>query len=717
MNIFHKVTIQGLKQNKSRTFVTIMGVVLSAALITAIASFAISLQHYLINGAIDKYCGWHLGFTDVPPSFVQEQADDKRVDSVVYFENLGYAMLEGGVNAYKPYVFIAGFSGECFDALPVNLISGRLPENGGEVIVPAHVASNGGVKYSVGDAVTFALGQRCLIEEGQEREILNQHDPYRTGDAGQEELVTASEKTYTVVGLYQRPAFEERSAPGYTLITAAEGGPSAHSLTAFVTLKDPYQLRAYRRGTQGMDSMLNDNVLRFMGLSEDRLFNTLLYSVAGILVLLIMLGSVFMIYNAFHISLNERTHQFGILLSVGATERQLRNSVVFEGWCIGAVGIPVGILLALPSVRLILGVVERNFANILYRNVGLTLVVSPVVLAAAVGVSMVTILISAYLPARKAVRTPIMECIRQTGEIRVEEKDVRISRRAERLCGLEGVLALKNFRRSRRRYRSIVLSLTFSVVLFVSCRAFGLYLRQEAALSIVDVDCDISFSTTEMEEGVFLMLYENLKNVDGVYDSAWQEVDVGAPVTREMTFRSDNPGQSRTQMKEILDGMGVTSGYSLKNYYELLEQNRNMLFVVNLFTVVFSGMIALIAVANVFNTISTNIRLRKRELAMIRSIGMSDRDFNRMMSFECLFYGMQTLLFSLPLSGISCFLVYFGFESGRIDGTGGLTFALPWDSIAVSLCGVFLVIYITTLYTVSRIRRENIIDALRDDTA
>ncbi len=713
MNIFHKIALQSLKQNKSRTAVTIIGVTLSSALIAAIATFAVSLQNYVVNGAARRYGDWQIAFTDVPASFVQEQGEDKRVESVVSFENIGYAMLECGINEYKPYLFIAGMSEECLDALPVKLLSGRLPASSGEVIVPTHVASNGGVKLSLGDTIALAVGQRRSKEDMQAGEILNQHDPYRTG----EELVPVTGKTYTVVGVYQRPSFEERSAPGYTLITAAEGAVPGHSLTAFVTLKDPYQLHSYRADAQGGDSMLNDNVLRFMGLSNDTLFNTLLYSTAGILVLLIMIGSIFMIYNAFHISLNERTHQFGIFLSVGATEKQLRSLVLFESFCIGLVGIPLGMLLALPGIGLILSVVEKSFGNILYGGVALTMVVSPVPLACAVAVSMVTILISAYIPAKKAARTPIMECLRQTGEIKVSEKDVKVSGITGRLYDLEGVLALKNFRRNKRRYRSIVLSLTFSVVLFVSCSTFGSCLQQEAAGSIVDVDYDISFSTKDMEEDEFLMLYDNLKNVDGVYDSSWHTVDSDSPGMREMTFRSGNPGQSHTQMKEIIEGAGVTSGYSLENYHELLEQNRNLLFIVNLFTVVFSGMIALIAVANVFNTISTNIKLRKRELAMIRSVGMSDRDFNRMMRFECIFYGMQTLVFSLPLSAVFSFLIYLGIARERPGRAEGLTFSLPWGSIAVSLCGVFLVIFITTLYTVDRIKKENIIDALRDDMA
>ena len=99
--------------------------------------------------------------------------------------------------------------------------------------------------------------------------------------------------------------------------------------------------------------------------------------------------------------LNERTQQFGILMSVGATEKQLRNSVLFEGLCIGVIGIPLGILVGLPGVQLVLSLVEKNFANVMYDTVPLSLVVSvPAIVAAAI-ISFLTIFISAYIPAKK----------------------------------------------------------------------------------------------------------------------------------------------------------------------------------------------------------------------------------------------------------------------------------------------------------------------------
>ncbi|WP_097028264.1 ABC transporter permease [Clostridium peptidivorans] len=860
MNIFNKVTLQGMKKSRTRTIVTVIGVVLSAAMITAVVTFGVSLLNYLANGAAQKYGGWHVEFLDVDSSFAQERTLDNGVANTTTFENIGYAKLDGGKNPNKPYLFIAGFSEEAFDTLPITLISGRLPKNSGEILVSMSVEANGGVKFPVGDTLSLAVGSRM---EGNKN--LGQHDPYISG---KETLMPKSKRTYRVVGICQRPGFEEYSAPGYTLITKADAQDKADSLSLFVTLKNPRGVHDYASSTAVSHSyVFNDNVLRFMGLSEDNVFNMFLYSVGGILVALIMIGSIFLIYNAFNMSLNERTHQFGILSSVGATAGQLRNSVLFEGLCIGAVGIPIGVIVGIGSIRLVISVVAKNFGNVMYSNVPLTLTVSIPVIVVAAAVSMVTILISAYIPARKAASTPVMESIRQTNEVKIDSKAVKTSKLAQRIYGLEGTLALKNFKRNKKRYRSIVLSLVLSVVLFISTSAFVTDLKQASERVVVFTTYDIGLDTQDMDDSKMLQLYDKLKTADGVYESSYQalmkyscavkasdlsdycwkylgshtldetvnlpmdiqflddsaylniikglglpaeeytgqnakmiavakmpshmkanrqhEVDefidmfksssmnfTIAPETngkpkmeqgqnvsikfvntvppdtlpilensesnnpfvfnvmvpyslkekfetpdahvaiKGLTFRSKNPTQSAAKMEAMIKGAGITSKYTLYNMHKMLDDSRNYIFIINVFAYTFIIMISLIAVANVFNTISTNIKLRRRELAMLRSVGMSDRDFQKMMNFECAFYGMRALLFGLPIAAISSWLIYKGMVAG---GSDNIDFVFPWSSMAISVFSVFLVVFITMLHAIKKIKRENIIDALRDD--
>lgn len=860
MNIFNKVTLQSMKKSRTRTIVTVIGVILSAAMIVAVATFAVSLQNYMVNSAIVKYGGWHVEFLDVDSSFVQERTHDDGVANTATFENIGYAALDGGKSPEKPYFFIAGFSKETFDTLPISLISGRLPENSGEILVPGHVAAKGGVRFTVGDTLSLAIGSRI---DGNKN--LGQHDPYLSGREsreGKEVLVPKAEKTYTVVGICERPGFEEHSAPGYTLITKADTQDKTDSFSIFVTLKNPRQVQAYASSTAGSQAyVFNDNVLRFMGISDNKLFNALLYTVGGILVAIIMVGSIFLIYNSFNISLNERTRQFGILSSVGATAKQLRNSVLFEGLCIGVVGIPIGVIVGIGSIGLVIPIVAGNFRNILQSTVPLTLSVSVPAITAAAAVSLVTILISAYIPARKAASTPVMENIRQTNEVKIQSKAVKTSKLAQRIYGLEGTLALKNFKRNKKRYRSIVLSLVLSVVLFVSGSTFGTTLKRLSERYVVDFDYDILFTTQDMDESEISPLYDKLKTADGVYESSYQTVfayscavkasdfshryreyvDYAAPdeivhlpmdiqfiedseylrfikelglsakeytgqdakmiavakkrivkkdgpselldmfSSRSMTFSvapetndktmmeqrqsinitfvdtypvdppprqsseqkpyvfmvvapdslkekfetpdthanmglaflSKNPSQSVTEMEAMIQDTGITSAYILYNVYAMVEQYHNITFVIDVFTYVFVIMISLIAVANVFNTISTNIRLRRRELAMLRSVGMSDRDFKKMMNFECAFYGMRTLLFGLPIAGIISWLIYEGLVA--VERMDNFDFVFPWGSMAISMFSVFFIVFITMLYAISKIKKENIIDALRDD--
>lgn len=861
MNIFNKVALQGLKKNRTRTLVTIVGVALSAAMITAVITFGVSLLNYLTNGAAAKYGDWHVCFYDVPSSFVQEQASSQTVSGTDVYQNIGYAALAGSQNPDKPYLFIAGFNDDTFDALPVHLISGRLPENDSELLIPTHVLANGGVSFSLGDTLSLTVGDRI-----SQNKKLGQHDPCLLGDAKEpagETLLPETNRTYTVVGTYTRPGFEEFSAPGYTVITKTGAMDETGDFSLFVTLKNPRTVRSYAsRCAEGYAYSFNDNVLRFMGLSDDNLFNMLLLAVGGIVIAIIMTGSIFLIYNAFHISLNERTHQFGILLSVGATAKQLRHSVLFEGLCIGAIGIPLGVLFGIGGIGAVLSVVSKNFQTVIYDGVPLTLTVSlPAILAAAV-VGLVTILISAYLPAKKAVGTPVMECIRQTNEVRLDAKAVKTAGFAQRIYGLEGTLALKNFKRNKNRYRSIVLSLVLSIVLFISTSAFVTSLKQLAAQTVVATSYDIGFSTQHIADREMLQLYDKLKNVDGVYDSSYQALltapltvkadaltdacktacnavslspdetvsfasyiqflddaaylnlvkSLGLPVenysgenvnliavaklydennpakevdemenmftgnsldfstslqsmpqinltfvetvppdtpsftginestpyffwaiapyslleklspsgtftdtqVKGLTFRSKNPAQSTAQMALILQGETISADYSLYNVYQMLEESRSYIFIANVFAYTFILMISLIAVANVFNTISTNIKLRRRELAMLRSMGMSEHAFQKMMNFECAIYGMRALLFGLPLALLCTYLIY---KSMVIGGAEGISFQLPWSSIGISVFSVFLVVFVTMLYATNKLKKENIIDALRDDMA
>jgi putative ABC transport system permease protein len=858
MNIFNKIALHGIKRNRVRTVVTIIGVILSVSMITAVTTLISSLQQSLVESTIADSGSWQVKFIDTDADFIGAASAGGDAD-VAAIENVGYARLEDGQNAGKPYLFVTGWNDAAFDMLPANLISGRLPKNENELMVPEHLWSNGGVKYEVGDKLTLELGSRVFEGNklGQETSFVEVYkEKAEDGDANEvdktEDFESEFERTYTVVGICKRLGFEETFSPGYTAVTVASPPDAGSRFEVFAALKSPGEVYDYAARVGGAYGYaFNSELLRYYGVSKNDNFNAVLYSLGGILIALIMVGSILLIYNSFAISVSERARQFGILSSVGATRKQLRRSVLFEGLCVGIVGIPLGIIAGIGGIGITLRFIDDLFASVININGSLSLHLSlpAIIIAAAVGA--LTILISAYIPARRAVRKSAIDIIRQSEDIKVAPKTVRTPKFVGRLFGLEGALALKNFRRNRRRYRSTVVSLFVSVVLFISASAFGMYLSQGTELTVGEEGYDISYMTYQtnlrMQDAELLALYDRMKNVRGItqseysdsasvvaavdadklteryidyvmggevpsskivdehlhvcfiddesyarylealgfshndyrlasgklpavaritgYDSSQQRtVDIDilnvrdltldltpdlktnaiivddlpqgfsqedisaltifAPYSEKpllnapndecsgmrLTFSSDDPMTSASEMQTIIQEAGSPPGYSLYNAAASREQQRGLLMIINIFTYGFVILISLITIANVFNTVSTSIGLRRREFAMLRSVGMDNRGFNKMMNFECIFYGLKALIYGLPASAIITYVIYKAVLRG-VD----VSFQLPWAAVLISIFSVFLVVFVTMIYAVSKIKKANVIDALRDE--
>lgn len=166
-----------------------------------------------------------------------------------------------------------------------------------------------------------------------------------------------------------------------------------------------------------------------------------------------------------------------------------------------------------------------------------------------------------------------------------------------------------------------------------------------------------------------------------------------------------------TNLKAALDEANVN--YTDGSIYNAADNERMMRSIVSLIEVFSYGfivLISLISIANVFNTISTNVALRKRDYAMLRSIGMTHRGMNRMMNFECILYGTRSLLIGLPLAIAFTYLTYMAVMDA-LD----FPFTLPWLSVVIAVLCVFIVVFASMLYSTGKIKRDNPIDALRDE--
>ncbi len=857
MKIFRKVTLQTLKENKTRTTVTIVGIILSAAMICAVTTFTSSMQDYLLRVAIYNNGNWSGRITNTELSVYQKLVSSDQVSAGVYLQQLGFAYAEGCTNEYKPYLYIVGGSAGTQDMLPIHITAGTYPQSESELLLPNHLAKNGGVIYHLGDTLTLALGTRML--DGSPVPMEN---PVYEGDALTGETLEIQEtRSYTVCGFYERldTQIEPTSFPGYTAITTADEKPaSPQSYDIYFRLAHPKNIYDFME-EGGYAGSINRSVLLFQGISHFTRFYSVLLHLAAIVIALIMFGSVSLIYNAFSISVSERTRQFGLLASVGATRKQLRKMVFFEALCVSLAGIPLGILSGIAGIHMTLCLLGSRLTSWMGNaHVSMRTRVSPAAIVIAAVTALITVLISAWIPSRRASKVSAVEAIRQTLDIRTV-RPIKTPRFTYKLFGIPGVLASKHYKRSKKKYRATVMSLFMSIVLFVAASAFTDYLVEAFHGGMGGEKFDLLFSGTSFSmadqnpDDILALLctgqdvtagsYALRENANGIipaqyvndgliydsddYDAAGiflffipdkdfkellsqyhlNEKDFMDPkhplaitvdghthfnvseqkyVTRkilkddycEITGRfrpsdsaeesglddipfshyplysgktiyenpyyiywsgdlemiypislyndvmpkeahtgynihfcllSDDHNASYTDLSRKLIENGLSDGY-LYDYAQAAEEDRNTVLSIRVFAYGFVALISLIAIANVFNTISTNIGLRRREFAMLRSVGMTSREFKRMLNYECLLYSFKALLLGLPVSCAVTWLIYRAITDGYET-----TLRLPWGAMGIASLSVFLVVFITMLYSGNKIRKENLIDTLKNE--
>ncbi|HZK35046.1 MAG TPA: ABC transporter permease, partial [Bacillota bacterium] len=172
-------------------------------------------------------------------------------------------------------------------------------------------------------------------------------------------------------------------------------------------------------------------------------------------------------------------------------------------------------------------------------------------------------------------------------------------------------------------------------------------------------------------------------------------------------FKADDSYKAEEDINEILRDAGLSD---VVNIAEVVQENRNIVTIISIFAYGFIILMSLITIANVFNTISTNVNLRRREFAMLKSVGMTDKSFNRMLNFECILYGLKGLLYGLPVAILITYLIYRGISQGV-----EMAFYLPVNGILTSVFSVFIVVFVSMMYSMSRIRNENILDELKNE--
>lgn len=446
MNVFHKYTLQNLKKNKTRTVVTVIGIILSVAMFSATILSLSSAMNYMTSYVEQTVGKFYCELSDVSEQTADEVKSDTRVKTYSQLKSVGYAEI-GSKNAVKPYLYIGAVDKEFENHVAVRMLEGRMPENTNEIILPGHLKSNGGVEHAIGDILTLSVGQREINGK-----TAFQNDEFRTD----EKLINTTEKTYKVVGFFGRPDIlvENHIAPGYTALTFDDGTVTANTSTVFVTLTKMGSTldfcEEYQKNQKCTASSPNMDLLRFNGKAGTDEFLIMLYGFGAFLLVLIIFGSVSLIYNSFSISISERTKQFGLLKSIGATKKQILSCVLFEAFFLCIIAIPIGLIAGCAGIGITLGSLSDMFNSILVSgtnvDIKMKLHVEPLALIAASLLSLLTTLISAYIPAKRAIKIPAIDAIRQSNDIKIKPGKVKTSKLTYKLFGFPGMIASKSFK-------------------------------------------------------------------------------------------------------------------------------------------------------------------------------------------------------------------------------------------------------------------------------
>lgn len=933
MNILSKVTWQAMWKNKTRTIVTIIGVILSAAMFTAITTAAYSFWDFAVRGFEYEKGDFFVQFDYATAEQAASLRQESGIAHIAEFKTLGYYNAYDDV--YPDGTFPLGAVDKTFlEIMSIPITEGRLPENSSEIVLPEQF--NYLRRYYEKEEI--ALGETVTLDlftamNDQERE-------YGIEDA-------AFQKTYTVVGFMENRNYVADSTGDFfscmlTVSDGSEGDVLWRRL--YVKTGNPNDAYTLAKQPYGAEVLLYQDLLLLYGAAGVSNVNLLIIGLAAVLVLVIMVASVGPISNAFSISVSERTRQFGLLSSIGATKKQIRQSVLFEALAVGSIAIPIGLGVGFGAVALLLRQYgEQVLALFSFSSdggVAIYAASSWIAILAAILICAVTILISAWIPARRATKVTPLESIRQNNEYRARKKAVRVGVLTRKLLGLPGILAAKYYKTSRKKYRTTVASLSISLVLFISANYLcqGLLLMANAThLDNYDIYCysadaqnfmtmydtvrnfegvsqsvlearttqtavfdnddlkddykkvlesghyNITFSDGDwsavyiyviyMEDAAFeahlrsegidptpylsgdapmavtmkqsvgghmvqndrgeweqMIFYDcpledsaesilvcDLELPDELRDESWEFITLetgatadGKPVLSiEVLPVGDDGvisiyGQTVAEFvveptDEIVDGKTVCNYYaydsktgkqggtilatypneiqyiqvgecldttpfgiennssnqltlimplSLMNeefatdhnrfslrmkvddrdavlaalsafredhtrflYDDLTAEQQNARGIVSLVRILSTGfiiLITLISATNVFNTISTNIALRRRDFGMLRSVGFRTKDIYGMMIYECLNYGVRTFLWSMPFVLILCALIY------QIIAARYMTsFVFPWDVTLPGMAMILVLVFITMLYGISKLRKDNPIDAIR----
>ena len=542
MTLLNKLTIKNLKLNKKRTIVTIIGIMLSVALITAVASMYASGIKSLIKYETLIKGDFHTAFYNVPTSDIDKFVNNRNIEKLNITEGLGYAKIDSK-NEDKPYAYLKGFTKDALNNLSVRLVKGRLPENTNEIVIPTHLKTNGRLDLKLNDSITLEVGKR-IDSKGDE---LSQSDKYQN-TAG-EQLVEMQTKTYKIVGIIERPAtnIEYYTAPGYTFITYIDSKNLSENVDIYakftkdgvknwdktianilgvsqVLFRKVYnqEIESEKLTEQLKKTYVFDVNKYLIDLETNPISSTSigdLGKVLAIVIVIIVFTSIFCIKNSFDISITEKIRQYGMLRSIGATKKQIKRNVFYEATILGLIGIPLGIILGCLATYILIIISNYYLTDVVKTGFKLELVFSTYAILVAIILGIITIYFSALKSATRASKVSEIDSIRNSANLKISSKKIKSPKYIKKLFGIGGVISFKNLKRNKKKYRTTIISITVSTFVFIALYSFMELAFQNVNNELKVSDFNISLSTNAINDYSYSKFLKTV-NLSGVEDYA-----------------------------------------------------------------------------------------------------------------------------------------------------------------------------------------------------
>lgn len=519
MNLYTSLTLRYLKQNKRRTLVTIIGIILATALICGIGNICTSFMDYQMRDEIQSSGSFYATFTDIDKEKASVITKSSGVSEYGYKKNLGSVILD---KKNSTSLDINIFDKNTINSFQITLKKGSYPKNESELIVTQDLLNKWNKK--IGDKITLNLGELIYDDMGMISKLKN---PQKT--------------TFKIVGTLDKALYNSKFAiAGFDInsvdknekfdVSICTKNPKDIYKTAIsigknigLVQKDNPKDESYNYDEQAnlyfKDIEYNEGLLRLLGASSYSNINITLLLIVGLVASLVIIATIATIYNSFSIAISERKKQFAILNSIGATKSQIMKFVFLEGFLVSIVGIPIGLLSGTVAIDIVFKVIKTFFKTSMFGELDLRVVFSPIVLILSTLVILLTIFISALIPAINAAKISPLEAIKNSSNLKVGK--IKSSKLVKKIFKTEGELAYKNLRRNKGKFRITLFSLVISIVIFISFNGFVDMFVEANQINYGSITNDLTlYENNLLTKEEVQKTIDELKKINGLKDVA-----------------------------------------------------------------------------------------------------------------------------------------------------------------------------------------------------